>query len=76
MTHHLISIVQRKDIDFLYRCLRKVHSRIGLRIKKIEKALAAVDKLLDVYRRLNVSWSYRGYENYIIYLIAIRFEFV
>ena len=34
---------------------------LALRQHKIEEALDAGDKLLDIYRRLNVSWIHRGH---------------
>jgi len=33
---------------------------------QIEDALVADNKLLDIYRRLNTSWIYRGYMEYIL----------
>jgi len=39
---------------------------------KIKEALDAGDKLQDVYRRLNVSWSYRGYTCFNLFEIAVR----
>jgi len=39
---------------------------------KIEEAVVAGEKLLNVHRRLNISWIYRGYTDYILFLIAIR----
>jgi len=42
------------------------------RENKIEQALAAGNKLLDIYRRLNASWFYRGYREYLLFQLAIR----
>jgi len=38
---------------------------------KIEEALAAGDKLLDIYRRLNASWIYRCHAEYLLFRIAV-----
>ena len=38
---------------------------------RIEEALTAGDKLLDVYRRLNVSWAYRGIATYDLFGVAV-----
>ena len=38
---------------------------------KTEEALAAGEKLLDVYRRLNVSWVYRGFTEFNLFRIAV-----
>ena len=38
---------------------------------KTEEALAAGEKLLDIYRRLNVSWVYRSYTEFILFQTAI-----
>jgi len=38
---------------------------------KTEEALAAGDKLLDIHRRLNISWIYRGFTYSILFRIAI-----
>ena len=41
------------------------------RQQRIEEPLAIGDKLLDSYRRLNVSWMYRGVLEYNLFLLAI-----
>ena len=38
---------------------------------KTEEALAAGEKLLDVYRRLNVSWVYRGITEFNLFRVAV-----
>ena len=38
---------------------------------KIEEALEAGDKLLDIYRRLNVSWESLGRMKYLLFEVAI-----
>ena len=37
-----------------------------------EEAVLAGDKLLDIYRRLNVSWYFRGFVEHNLFQIAIR----
>ena len=39
---------------------------------KIEEALDAGDKLLDIYRRLNLSWIYRGHTEHTLFHFAVR----
>jgi len=39
---------------------------------KIEEALAAGDNLLDIYRRLNVSWEYLGRTEYLLFQLAVQ----
>ncbi len=41
-----------------------------VRQNKIEEALAAGEKLLDIKRRLNISWIYRGYTDVLLFGIA------
>ena len=44
----------------------------AIRQHKIEEALDAGDKLLDIYRRLNVSWIYRDHTEVTLFHVAIR----
>ena len=39
---------------------------------KVKEALDAGDKLLDIYRRLNVSWIYRGHTEHTLFHIAVH----
>jgi len=39
---------------------------------KVDEALAAGDKLLDIYRRLNLSWEYRGYTEFHLFQVSIQ----
>ena len=41
-------------------------------LNKIEEALVAGDKLINIHRRLNVSWAPRGMTFYNLFRIAIR----
>jgi len=50
----------------LYETTRALSCQI-----KIEEALEAGDKLLDIYRRLNVSWESLGRMKYLLFEVAI-----
>ena len=39
--------------------------------RKIEEALAAGDELLDIHRRLNISWAHRGTVDFFLFQIAV-----
>ena len=39
---------------------------------KIEEALSAGNKLLDIYRRLDAPWFYRGFLEYLLFQLAVR----
>ena len=39
---------------------------------KVEEALVAGEKLLDIHRRLNVSWIYEGGTNFNLFRVAVR----
>ncbi len=45
---------------------------LAIRQHEIEEALDAGDKLLDIYRRLNVSWIYRGHTEVTLFQVAVR----
>jgi len=54
------------------RQLHKTIKTLANQLEMTEEVLAAGDKLLDIHRRLNVSWIYRGFTEHILFLQAIR----
>jgi len=52
---------------------RRLHDTVTTlaRQHNIKEALAVGEKLLDVHRRLNVSWIYRGYTHFLLFQMGI-----
>jgi len=59
--------------DLIHEGRKLYHSTILLLSNqtKFEEALAAGEKLLDIHRRLNISWIYRGVAEYLLFQVAV-----